>query len=71
MHDDTVLMGDLAFNYLASEANSLPDQTFSDWLGYFPLSGHTYHSIGPYLAHASPSDSAASPSAMYVLTWMF
>ena len=30
MYDDTVLMGDLAFSYLASEANVSPSQVYSD-----------------------------------------
>lgn len=61
-------MGDLAFSYLAIDTNILPSQTYPDWLGYSPLPGYTYYSTDPYLAPTSPSDSATSPSAVYVLT---
>ena len=63
MYDDTILIGDLAYDYLA---NVTFDQVFPDWLGYSPLPEYTYSSID-HLFPASPSGSVTPPSAMYVL----
>ena len=67
MYDDTILMGDLAYNYLALETNVASGQIFPDWYGYSPLPEYTYGST-VHLSPYNPSlDSAASPDVMYVL----
>jgi hypothetical protein len=67
MVDYSMAMGELAYNYLAHEANGTTDQRFSDWPGYSPVFAETYDSMG-YLSPLSPPNSyAASPNSMYVL----
>lgn len=64
MYDYTVFMGDLAYNYLAFEANATSGHVFSDRLGCSPPPEYTYGNIG-YLS--PPPGSVTSPGATYVL----
>jgi len=64
MSDDIILMGEIAYNYLACAANGTPGQWYPDWLGYSPLPEDTYGGLD-HLYFASPT---TSHSSMYVLT---
>ena len=61
-------MGNMAYEFLAREANVTSDQNFPDWLGYPPLPEDNHGGVG-YLSPTSPSGSSAtSPATMYVPT---
>jgi len=66
MYDYTVFMGDMAYNYLALEANITSGQFFPGW-PYPPSSEYTYGNTGHLSPASSYASSAASPGATYVL----
>jgi hypothetical protein len=64
MNDDTIFMGDLAYDYLACEANVSSGYIPPYWFGCSPPLEYTYRSID-YLSPVSPfSGSVTPPSAM-------
>ena len=59
-------MGELAYSYLALEANSTYGQIFPNYLWYPPPPEYTFGSTDHLSHFNSPSGSVVSPNAMYV-----
>ena len=60
-------MGELAYDYLAREANGTSDQWFSGWFGYAPPPMDTYGGMGHFPPLSPSGFYATSPDTTYVL----
>jgi hypothetical protein len=70
MHDDHVLMGDIAYDFLAQESNATLGQPFPNFLGYPPLSEVTYDTVDLLPPTSRPAGTATFPDTTYVPTLM-
>ncbi|KAF9780791.1 hypothetical protein BJ322DRAFT_1112192 [Thelephora terrestris] len=61
MHDDHVLMGDIAYDFLAQESNATLGQPFPNFLGYPPLSEVTYDTVDLLPPTSRPAGTATFP----------
>jgi hypothetical protein len=69
MYDDHVLMGEMAYDFLAREGNATSDERFPGFLGcYPPLPEDAYGSVDLLSPASSSVFYASSPSTTYVPT---